>query len=78
MIGGSVSCVFWYVLGYLKYQSFHDFIWGVWPCLFGSAVSLVLVIVVSKLTTPAPREVMEIFFDDFEEDEAPEAAPVEA
>ncbi len=78
MIGGAASCVFWYVLGYLKYQSFHDFIGGVWPCLFGSAVSLVLAVVVSKLTSPPPPEVIDLFFSDSEEDQEPEAAPAEA
>lgn len=64
MIGGSIACVFWYVLGYLEYQTFDNWIGGVWPALFGPAVSCILVVTVSKLTSPAPRHVMEVFFED--------------
>jgi len=64
MMGGAVSCVVWYILGYMKYQSFDNWIWGIWPAIFGAMISLVLVITVSKVTHHPPQEVMEIFFDD--------------
>lgn len=64
IIGGAVSCVIWYILGYMKYQSFSNWIGGIWPAVFGCVVSLILVIVVSYLTSPAPKEVVDIFFDD--------------
>jgi len=67
MIGGALSCVFWYVLGYLKYHTLDNWIGGVWPAIFGSFVCLVLLILVSKMTSPPPQEVLEIFFDDKEE-----------
>lgn len=62
MIAGAMSCVFWYGLGYMKYHSFDNWIGGIWPAIFGSAVSLILIIVVSKVTPPTPPEVKELFF----------------
>ncbi len=62
MIGGFVACVFWYILGYLKYQSFNNWIGGIWPAIFGPAVSLVLMLVVSRLSAPPPAEIVETFF----------------
>ncbi|THE11860.1 amino acid permease [Bacillus timonensis] len=64
IIGGVVSCIVWYILGYIEYQSFSIWIGGIWPAVFGSMVSLVLVTVVSYLTKPAPQEVIDTFFDD--------------
>ncbi|HXV60011.1 MAG TPA: sodium/solute symporter [Vicinamibacteria bacterium] len=63
MIGGSLACVSWYVAGYLEYQSFDNWIGGIWPAIFGPFVSLLLVVVVSKLTAPPPQEIRELFFD---------------
>jgi len=63
MIGGAISCVFWYVIGYMKYQSFSNWIGGIWPAIFGAAVSLVLILVVSRFTSPTPKEVKELFFE---------------
>jgi Na+/proline symporter len=62
MIGGALSCVFWYILGYWKYRTLDNWIAGIWPAIFGSMVSLILFIVVSKKTPPAPPEVHDIFF----------------
>jgi len=67
MAGGAVSCVLWYVAGYMKYQTFDNWIGGIWPALFGAGISLILVIVASKLSPPVPREVKEIFFEDQED-----------
>jgi Na+/proline symporter len=64
MLGGAVACVFWYIVGYMEYQSFDLWIGGIWPPLFGSFFSLLLVVVVSKCTPPAPSEVMDVFFVD--------------
>ena len=64
MIGGAVSCVIWYVLGYLKYQSFDNWIGGIWPAIFGSIVSLLLVVIISKMTDPPSQDVLDIFFGD--------------
>ena len=64
MVGGALSCVVWYVLGYMKYQSFDNWIGGIWPAIFGALISLILVVAVSRATPHAPQEVMEIFFDD--------------
>jgi SSS family transporter len=63
MIGGAISCVAWYVAGYIEYQTFDNWIGGIWPAIFGPLVSLVLVIVVSQLTSPPPREVIDVFFE---------------
>jgi len=68
MIGGAVSCVFWYVLGYMKYQSFDNWLWGIWPAIFGSVISLILIVVISKITSPPPPDVKEIFFEDTEKE----------
>jgi Na+/proline symporter len=67
MIGGALSCVFWYVLGYLKYHTLDNWIGGIWPAIFGSFVCLVLFIVVSKMTSPPPQDVQEIFFAESEQ-----------
>jgi len=64
MIGGSISSIFWYVVGYMKYNTFDNWVWGIWPALFGAFISLVLVVIVSKLTSPPPNDVIDIFFDD--------------
>jgi Na+/proline symporter len=62
MIGGAVGCVIWYVAGYMKYQTFDNWIGGIWPAILGPMVSLVLVVLVSKLTKPTPKDVIEVFF----------------
>jgi len=67
MIGGALSCVFWYILGYLKYRSLDNWIGGVWPAIFGSVVCLVLFVAVSRMTSPPPQEVQSIFFEDSED-----------
>ncbi len=64
MIGGALACVAWYVLGYARYGSLENWIAGIWPAFFGPMVSLVLMVVVSKLTAPPPDEVIETFFAD--------------
>jgi len=62
MIGGAVSCVIWYVAGYMKFQTFDNWIGGIWPAILGPMVSLVLVVAVSKITEPTPDDVIEVFF----------------
>ena len=64
MIGGALACVVWYVLGFSRYGSLENWIGGIWPALFGPMVSLVLMVVVSKLTAPPPEEVTKTFFAD--------------
>jgi hypothetical protein len=41
---------------------------GIWPAILGGTVSLVLLLVVSKLTKPPPSEVTDIFFIDTEDE----------
>lgn len=64
MLSGFFSCIIWYVLGYATYHSFDNWIGGIWPPIFGSLVSLAVMIIVSKLTAPAPEKVIRTFFDD--------------
>lgn len=64
MIGGALACVVWYVLGWARYGSLENWIGGIWPALFGPMVSLVLMVVVSKVTAPPPEEVTKTFFAD--------------
>jgi SSS family transporter len=64
MVGGAIACVVWYVLGFSRYGSLENWIGGIWPALFGPMVSLVLMVVVSKLTAPPPAEVTNTFFAD--------------
>ena len=66
MVGGAAFCVLWYVLGYLEHGSFDNWIAGLWPALIGPLVSLVLLVVVSLVTAPPPREVHEVFFAEGE------------
>ncbi len=62
IIGGAVSCVFWYILGYLKYRTLDNWIGGIWPAIFGGFISLILFVAVSRLTPPPPKEIQETFF----------------
>jgi Na+/proline symporter len=64
IVGGALSCVIWYALGYWKYQSFDNWIGGIWPAILGAFVSLLLLITVSKMTASPPRDVQETFFLD--------------
>ena len=64
MVGGAVACVVWYVLGWARYGSLENWLGGIWPALFGPMVSLVLMVVVSKLTVLPPEEVTKTFFAD--------------
>jgi len=66
MTAGAVSCIVWYILGYMKYRSLDNWIGGIWPAILGSLVSLVLFILVSIRTPPPPREVQDIFFGEDE------------
>ena len=54
----------WYIIGYALYGTFNDWIGGLWPALVGPAVSLVLVVIVSKMTTAPPEDVSAIFFSE--------------
>lgn len=63
MLGGAASCVIWYIIGYLKYRSFDNWIGGIWPAIIGAFFSLGLVIFVSKTTSPPPQETLDIFFE---------------
>jgi SSS family transporter len=64
VLGGASACVFWYALGVWRYGSFENWIGGIWPAIFGPMVSLVLMVVVSKLTPESPEEVQRTFFAD--------------
>ena len=64
MVGGALACVAWYVLGYWRHGTLENWIGGIWPAFFGPMVSLVLMVVVSKLTAPPPEEVLTTFFED--------------
>ena len=66
MVGGAVTCVVWYGLGYMRHGTFDNWIAGLWPALVGPAVSLVLLVGVSLVTRPPPREVVEVFFGEGE------------
>ena len=64
MLGGALACVFWYVLGWTRYGALDNWIGGIWPAFIGPMVSLVLMVVASKLTDPPPEEVTKTFFAD--------------
>lgn len=64
MIGGSVACVVWYVLGYMQYGNFNNWIGGIWPALVGPFASLILLVVVSRMTPEPPGAVLDLFFED--------------
>ena len=64
MIGGAVSCFIWYYLGYMQYHTFDNWIGGIWPAIFGSIISLFLVVSVSKATSSVPQDVLDIFFSE--------------
>ncbi|MBC8571227.1 sodium:solute symporter family protein [Zongyangia hominis] len=64
IIGGAVACVFWYVMGYVQFQSFSNWPLGIWPAIFGGVVSLIICVVVSLFTKKPSQEVIDVFFDD--------------
>jgi SSS family transporter len=68
MIAGALSCVFWYVISYVEYHTLDNWIGGIWPAIFGSAVCLVLFVGVSMATAPPPADVHEIFFGGDQEE----------
>lgn len=64
MVGGTVACVAWYVLGYMEHGTFDNWIGGIWPALVGPLASLALMVWVSKITAPPPPGVLADFFGD--------------
>ena len=44
MVGGAVTCVVWYGLGYVEHGTFDNWTAGLWPVLVGPAVSLALLV----------------------------------
>lgn len=66
IISGAVVTTVWYVMGYIEYGNLNDFIFGIWPALAGSVVSLVVLLVVSKFSAPTPKEVLDVFFEDMD------------
>ncbi|MEZ4417904.1 MAG: sodium/proline symporter [Gemmatimonadota bacterium] len=64
MTGGALACVGWYGLGYLTTGSFENWVGGIWPALFGPALSLGLMVVVSRLSPPPPQTVLDLFFSE--------------
>lgn len=64
IVGGAIACIFWYVMGYVQFQSFSNWPLGIWPAMFGGAVSLIICIVVSLFTKKPSQEVIDVFFDD--------------
>jgi SSS family transporter len=62
IIGGAVSCIFWYIIGYLRYRSLDNWVGGIWPAIVGGFISLVLYVFVSWMTPPPPQKIEETFF----------------
>ncbi len=62
MLGGAATAVAWYVASYVVHGTLEDFVGGLWPALLGPAVSLSLMVAVSRATPPPPAEVVELFF----------------
>jgi hypothetical protein len=50
--------------GFAGKHAKYAWIGGIWPAIFGAFVSLFLVVAVSKMSRPAPQDVMDIFFGD--------------
>jgi hypothetical protein len=50
--------------GFAGKHARYAWIGGIWPAIFGAFVSLFLVVAVSKMSRPAPQDVMDIFFGD--------------
>jgi len=62
MLGGVAAAALWYLASYAAHGSIDTFLGGIWPALLGPAVSLLLVITVSRATPPPPANVTELFF----------------
>ena len=66
IVSGFIGTIVWYILGYIQYGSLSEYVWGLWPAVFGSLVSLVVMLVVSRCSKPTEKEILDIFFDDTE------------
>ena len=66
MVSGFIGTIVWYILGYNQYGSLSKYVWGLWPAVFGSLVSLMVMLVVSRCSKPTEKEILDIFFDDTE------------
>ena len=66
MISGAASTIIWYVLGYSQYGNLNDFVGGIWPAIFGSVISLIVLLVVSKFSKPLDAETTEAIFGEEE------------
>ena len=44
------------------YNSFSNWPFGIWPGIFGSIVSLIVILAVSAFTKPIDEETREIFY----------------
>jgi SSS family transporter len=67
MLGGAATAVLWYLASYFVHGTLEDFVGGIWPALLGPAVSLLLMVLVSRATPPPPDDVVELFFGHGEE-----------
>lgn len=62
MLAGAVGALFWYALGYMQFNSFANWPFGIWPGIFGTVVSMITILVVSKFTEPIDQETKDIFY----------------
>ena len=62
MLTGGIAALSWYAAGYVMYNSFSNWPFGIWPGIFGALVSLVVILVVSKFTAPIEEETRDIFY----------------
>ncbi len=63
IITGASATIIWYVMGYAMHGNLNDFVLGIWPAVIGSAVSLVVMLVVSRYTAATPHEALHTFFE---------------
>lgn len=62
MAAGAAAALAWYAAGYIMYNSFSNWPFGIWPGIFGSIVSLIVILAVSAFTKPIDEETREIFY----------------
>ena len=64
MLAGGASSLYWYYLGYVQFNSFAQWPYGIWPGVLGTLVCLVVTVAVSLMTAPVEERVLDLFYQE--------------
>jgi len=62
MLSGVATAVIWYIIGWNQFGNLSNWPGGIWPGVIGTAVSALVMVVVSSFTAPIDQETKEIFY----------------